>query len=83
MKKGDFKEKEMQDAKKSIISTIHGISDEQDTEISYYFGQELTNNHISVEEYEKIIQSVTKEQVVDVANKISIDTIYFLSNEKN
>ena len=81
MKNGNFKEEDINDAKKNIISTIHAISDEQDTEISYYFGQELTNNNITVDEYENIIKNISKQQIEQVANKISINTIYFLTNE--
>ena len=78
MKKGDFTEEEIENAKKGIIATIKTIEDEQDTEITYYLGQELTNHAISVKEYMDKIQKVTKQNVVDVANKISINTIYFL-----
>ena len=78
MKKGDFTEEEIENAKKGIIATIKTIEDEQDTEITYYLGQELTNHIISVKEYMDRIQKVTKQNVVDIANKISINTIYFL-----
>ena len=78
MKKGDFTEEEIENAKKGIIATIKTIEDEQDTEITYYLGQELTNHVISVKEYMDRIQKVTKQNVVDIANKISINTIYFL-----
>ena len=56
------------------------IIKEQDTEISYYFGQELSNSQISVQEYIEKIKSVTKEQIVEVANNTSINTIYFLKD---
>ena len=48
MKKGDFTEEDIENAKKGIISTIDLIDDEQDTGITYYFGQELSNNKISL-----------------------------------
>ena len=80
MKKGDFTEEEIENAKKGIIATIKTIEDEQDTEITYYLGQELTNHVISVKEYMDRIQKVTKQNVIDIANKISINTIYFLKD---
>ena len=80
MKKGEFTEEEIENAKKGIIATIKTIEDEQDTEITYYLGQELTNHVISVKEYMDRIQKVTKQNVIDIANKISINTIYFLKD---
>lgn len=80
MKKGDFTEEDIENAKKGIISTIDLIDDEQDTGITYYFGQELSNNKISPEEYKEIVQKVQKDDIVKIANSVSIDTIYFLKD---
>ena len=78
MKKGDFTEEEIENAKKGILSTIDLIDDEQDTGITYYFGQELSNSKITPEEYKEIIKKVQKEDIVKIANSVSIKTIYFL-----
>ena len=80
MKKGDFTEEEIQNAKKGIIATIKTIQDEQDTEVSYYFGQELYNQKVSVKEYIEKIEKVNKKNIIDIANKITINTIYFLKD---
>ena len=80
MKNGDFTEEEVENAKKAIISSIKTIDDEQDTSITYYFGQEMSGNQKSVEEYIERIGRVTKEDVMQVANKVEINTIYFLRN---
>ena len=55
------KDEDIENAKKSIISGIRSIDDEQDTEITYFFGQEITNEKISTEEYIKNINQVSKE----------------------
>ena len=78
MKKGDFSEKDIDDAKAGIIANVKAISDEQDTELTYYFAQELSGNKTSIEEYIKIILQVSREDIINIANKISINTIYFL-----
>lgn len=80
MKKGDFTEEEIQNAKKGMIATIKTIEDEQDTEVSYYFGQELSNQKVSVKEYIERIEKVNKKNIIDIANKITINTIYFLKD---
>ena len=80
MKNGNFTQEEIDNAKKIVISTIETIKDEQDSQISYYFGQELSGNNISIEEYIKRIEKVKKEDIVNIANKVAINTIYFLKN---
>lgn len=80
MKNGDFTDEEIENAKNGIIASIKTIDDEQDTEITYYFGQELSGTKTSLEEYIENIQKVSKEDVLEVAKQISINTIYFLKN---
>ena len=80
MKNGKFSDEDMKSAKNLIFATINNIEEEQDTEISYYFGQELAKSDITIEEYKDKIQQVTKEQVEELANNIQINTIYFLKD---
>ena len=78
MKKGEFTEKDIQNAKKGMIAAINLIDDEQDTQITYYFGQELSQSDVSMEEYKKRIEKVRKEDVIHIAQNVFIHTIYFL-----
>ena len=80
MKKGNFTDEDVEDSKKLIISSIKSISAEQDTEITYDYGQELSSEHMTIKEYEEKIQNTTREQIIEIANKININTIYFLKN---
>lgn len=80
MKKGDFTDEDIQSAKETFISAIKSIQDEQDEEITYFISQELLGDKPDFEEYINKMQSVTKQQVQDVANKISVNTVYFLRN---
>lgn len=82
MKNGVFSQEDIDNAKKGIISTIKSIDDEQDTGITYFFGQELINNKITLEEYIKKIEEISKEDIVKIANAIKINTIYFLKNKE-
>ena len=80
MKNGKYSDKEIENAKKGIIATIKTIDDEQDTGISYCFGQELTSQNVSIEEYIEKIENVTRDAIQKVADNIQINTIYFLKN---
>ena len=80
MKNGKFTDEDIQSAKNLLLSTINNIEEEQDTEISYYFGQERAKRDVTIEEYKNKVEQVTKEQIQEVANSIKTNTIYFLKN---
>ena len=81
MKSRKYEDKSIEEAKANIISSINFIPDEQDTEIMYRFSQELSGYQMDYEEYIDNVKKVTKEEIVDLANRIQINTIYFLTNE--
>lgn len=81
MKNGIFTDEDIANAKKGIISVIKSIDDEQDTQITYLFGHELTNITTTEEEYMEKINNVTKEDIIKVAQSIAINTVYFLKNQ--
>ena len=80
MKKGNFTEVDIENAKKGIIDAIKSIDDEQDTEVTYFFGQELSNTKVNIKDYEERVSKVNKQNVIDISNSVSINTIYFLKN---
>ena len=78
IKKGNFSEEDLESAKKLIIASIKSICSEQDTEITYYYGQELSDTFVSVDDYANRIQQVTKSNIEELAKEIWVNTIYFL-----
>lgn len=78
IKNGNFSDEDINNSKKLIVESIRGISSEQDTEITYYYGQELSGEFTTLEEYMSKIKKVSKEEVEKLAKEINIDTIYFL-----
>ncbi len=78
IKNGDFTDEDINNSKKLIVESIRGISSEQDTEITYYYGQELSGEFTTLEEYMRKIEKVSKEEVEKLAKEININTIYFL-----
>lgn len=80
IKQGNFSEEDLENAKTLIVSSIDSIPSEQDTEITYYYGQELSDSFVTVEDYAKKIKEVTKKQVQNLAQTVKVNTIYFLKN---
>lgn len=80
MKKGNFSEEDINNSKELIVASINSITSEQDSEITYYYGQELSDTFTNLEEYVENIKKVSKEDILEIAKNISINTIYFLRN---
>ena len=81
MKKGEFTNENFQAAKEYVKAGIVAIESEQDTGIIYYIGQEISKTNTTIEEYQKNIEEITKEDIIEIANTININTIYFLKNQ--
>ena len=79
MKQGNFDETDMKNAKQLIVASFRSMEDEQDSTISYYFGKEMEQENADIATYIGKIENVTKEQIVKVAQNVTINTIYFLS----
>ena len=80
MKNGEFTEEDIENSKKYMVSGIKTVADEQDSEMTYYLGQELSGKLTTFEEYIEKINAVTKEEIQEIANNININMIYFLKN---
>lgn len=80
MKQGNFTEEDIAKSKEYIEFGINGIDAEQDTQIIFLFGQELSKLPLTVEKYKENIKNVSKEDIIKFANLIQINTLYFLKN---
>lgn len=80
MKNGKFTKEDLQNAKKYMISGLQSVQDEQDSEITYYIGQELSGKLTTFEEYMEQVNKVSLEDIKNAANNVNINTIYFLRN---
>lgn len=80
MKKGNFNEEDVEQAKQFITYGINAIVEDQETGVNYYISQELSGSIVSPREYTEKINKVSKEDIVRVAQNIKINTVYFLKN---
>ena len=80
MKNGKISDEEFNSAKQLITSSIELIEESKEDMITFYFDQNLFDEHLNVTEYKEMIKKVTKEDVIKIAQKVKEDTIYFLTN---
>lgn len=82
MKQGNITDNEFRDAKQLIISSLKLIPEQQEDLIAFTYDQKIFGENQSIDEYISNISKVTKENVIKIAQKIDIDTIYFLYGEE-
>ena len=77
MKNGNFSEEDIENAKKYMVAGIKTVQDEQDSEITYYMGQEMSGKMISFEDYINKINWVSRADIEKIANNINFSTYNF------
>lgn len=82
LKEGNFSEGELEIAKTSTKHSFNAIRDNKYTYISYIAGLDIYGADYTIEDIANKAESVTKEEVVNIAKGISLDTIYFLGEDK-
>lgn len=78
---GDFSDEEIDNAKKTIISSIRMSEDTLGGVVNNYF----FNNIDQVDLYDERVKqfnTVTREEIMDVAKKIKLNTVYLLTREE-
>ena len=78
MVNGEFSDEELENAKKNCISSLKMSIDTPSGNINSYLFHELLDFPL-FDERIKDIKSVTKEEIINVAKKIKLNTIYLLS----
>lgn len=78
IKEGIVSVQEMESAKQFIVSTLKLIPESSESLINYYYDKEIRGEEADLDAYIKAIQEVQIQDIVDVAQDVLIDTIYFL-----
>lgn len=78
MKKGNISDFELSSAKTLILSSLKLIPESQEDIMAFDFDQDIFNENLTFEQYYKKIENVTLDEIIEVANQIKINTIYYL-----
>ena len=80
MKKGKFSDEDIIKGKITYINSLKELEDSEQSLISLYAGIEYLNSDDIPTRFNKI-NRVTKSDVVKLANKIHLDTVYLLEGD--
>lgn len=75
---GNFDESEISAARLSLCNSYHTLSDSLDGLEAWYLSQTFRNRIRKPEEEADLVRAVTKEEIVEAARNITLDTVYRL-----
>jgi predicted Zn-dependent peptidase len=82
LQNGKITEKEIADAKECLYALLREIDESQLATINFEYARETLADDDSIEDKEKKIRAVTIDDVIRVAKGVSVNLVYYLTNEK-
>ena len=85
IKDGEISDEEFEASKKSIISDLKEWNDSKIALSKMFISNlfSLKNDSLTLEQMVDKLEKVTKQDIIDIASKITIEKIYFLGGENN
>ena len=82
IRRGEIEEWELEGARRILIGGYRSTLDEQGRLEEFWTGQAAAQLDTDIETMVEQLEAVTREQIVDVAQKLELDTIYFLAGKE-
>ncbi len=83
VKRGEIEDWELEGSRRTLIGACMAILDEQSRQEEYWLGQTTAGLEESPKELAARLEAVTREQVAAAAQKLELDTIYFLKGKED
>ncbi len=78
MRKGEITAEEMENTRRGLVSQHKTVDDSPYSTTSFFLDGLIAENKASAQEMVRKIEAVQKDDVVEAAQKVYLDTIYFL-----
>ena len=78
MKKGNFTDTDIITAKKLLTNPLVQVNDSPAGLDTYYFRRNMAGISLTPEESIDMLNAVTKEDIISMASRVSLDTVYYL-----
>jgi len=82
VRKGEIEDWELEGARRTLIGGHLSTLDDQARQEEFWLGQAVAGLDDTIEETAAKFESVTREQVAQAAQKLELDTIYFLKGKE-
>lgn len=81
MVKGDITDDEIDATKLYLMNNLRSVKDSPVALGDFYFSQSLQDSTDNVDDVIRKISAVTKKGIIEAAQNVKLDTVYFLTNE--
>lgn len=81
LESGNFTDFELEATKLSVCNDFKSIADAEFGLETWYFSQVLSGEIQSIEEACEMVNSVSREEIMEMASKLKLDTIYVLESK--
>jgi len=78
LQQGGFTDEELQSTRLALRGALGSTVDSLDGIESWFLTQIMMNSSVSPEENAEALSQVTRQQIVEAARQVSLDTVYFL-----
>lgn len=82
IRSGEIEEWELEGARRTLIGGYLTMLDEQGRQEEFWLGQAVAGLDTTIEELAAQLENVTREQIAASAQKLQLDTIYFLKGKE-
>ena len=81
MKKGEFTDEDFTSSITALSDAFKGVEDSPVAVCTFYSSQAFDDVIVTGQEYAEKIASVTREQIVECAKRVRVDSVYLLAGE--
>lgn len=82
VRSGDITQEELQNAKKATATALRTMSDSQSELEHFCLSHTLEGMDCLPDELAELVETVTKQEIVDIAKGVECDAVYFLRGEE-
>ena len=81
MKNGEFTDEDFNSSIIALSDAFKGVGDSPVAECVFYGSQAFDDQVVTGKEFAEKIKSVTREQVINCAKRVTVDSVYLLAGE--
>ena len=80
---GEFSDDDIANARKALINSWKGVGDSARSIADWYFNQAYSGTSYSPEDQIEKLRKITREEIIDAAKSLKLDTVYILSGKES
>lgn len=80
---GDFTDEDVDNSRLSIINGLRAVNDGSRSLTEWYFKQSYLGTSFSPEDEIEMIKAVTREDIINAAKSVKLDTVYVLTGKES